>query len=175
MNHSPDDSPTTEHTVDPPSVRKRISFTSVPVLMTSIVLSATLLLGALFWWGALGKEIRDQVSWSQGAVWLFLVFLMLAILLSLGYSRVWADEAGVTVRNGPVVRKFAIGDVAGLRLRKGDPWAYLLVKNDGGVRKVAVLAIQAAEGNGARRKINELRAWLKANGATSKGIVVTDQ
>ncbi len=154
-----------------PEIPERMSFTSVPALMTGVVLSAALLLGALWWWGALGKEIRDQVSWSQGAVWLFLVILMVAIMLSIGYSRLWAEPGRVIVRNGPLLRRYDIERIAGLRLRKGDPWAYLLLKDDGKVKPAAVLAIQAAEGNSARRKINRLREWLKANGATSKDIV----
>lgn len=155
---------------DPPEIPERISFTSVPVLMTGVVLSAVLLLGALWWWGALGKEIRDQVSWSQGAVWLFIVLLMVAFMLSIGYSRLWAEPGRVTVRNGPFLKRYSIDRIAGLRLRKGDPWAYLLLKDQGKVKPAAVLAIQAAEGNTARRKVNRLRAWLKANGATSRDV-----
>lgn len=153
-----------------PETPKRLSFTSVPALATAVGLSALLLIAAMIGWYAIGPEIRQQVSWAQGATWLILIFIMLAITLSVGYSRLWADENGVSIRNGPVFKRFAVSEVAGLRLRKGDPWAYILVKSDRGVKKVAVLAIQAAEGNGGRRKINQLRAWLKANGATSKDV-----
>ena len=175
MNTTPADGdqpkdPETPVTPETPEIPERISFTSVPVLMTGVVLSAVLLLGALWWWGALGKEIRDQVSWSQGGVWLFIVLLMVAFMLSIGYSRLWAEPGRVTVRNGPFLKRYGIDQIAGLRLRKGDPWAYLLLKNQGKIKPVAVLAIQAAEGNTARKKVNRLRAWLKANGATSRDV-----
>lgn len=156
----PEDQPSPEH----------LSFTSVPALLTAVVLSAVLLISAMAGWVAIGPAVREQVSWSQGGVWLFLIFLMLAIMLSVGYSRLWAEGTTVTVRNGPLLKKLPVSQIAGLRLRKGDPWAYILIKRDGELKRVAVLAIQHAEGNGARRKVNQLRAWLKANGATSKDV-----
>lgn len=163
---SPAEPESTDSAPEPPET---LAFTSAPALMTALVLSAVLMIGAIYWWGALGKEIRDQVSWSQGAVWLTLLFIMVGIMLSVGYSRIWAEPGQVTVRNGPLMKKLPIDHIAGLRLRQNDPWAYILVKADGELKRVPVLAIQRAEGNGARKKVNQLRAWLKGNGATSKG------
>nr|WP_255622274.1 PH domain-containing protein [Tessaracoccus sp. OS52] len=96
-------------------------------------------------------------------------------MLSLGYSRLWADEDGVTIRNGPVLRKFRIDEIAGLRLRQGDAWAYLLIKHDGGVKRRAVLAIQSLEGANAKSKMRQLRHWLKANGANSQGVTLEQE
>lgn len=156
-------------------VPARLAFTSVPALLTSLVLSAVLFIAVLYGWYALGPEIRDQISTSQTITLLVVALGMVAIFMSVGYSRLYADERGVIIRNGPVLRKFTIDQVAGLRLRDGDPWAYLLVKDgDGGVKRRAVLAIQQLEGVRAKRKVSQVRRWLKANGATSKGITLNE-
>lgn len=156
-------------------VPERVVFMSTAVLMTAVVLSATLMFAAMYGWYAIGHEVRSQVTWPQAGTLLFFMFFMIAMMMSLGYSRLWADEDGVVIRNGPVLRRFQVEDIAGLRLRPGDAWAYLLIKDgEGGVQRRAVLAIQQLEGAGARKKIRQLRAWLKANGANAKGVTDTD-
>lgn len=156
-----------------PTVPRRLSYVSIPALVTGVLLTAILMAGALALWWALGADIRAQVTWLQAATLLFFVVLMMAIMLMLGYSHLWADDGEVVIRNGPVLRKFKVDQIAGLRLRKGDAWAYLLVKDptaEGGVRRRAVLAIQSLEGKRAEKKVIELRNWLKASGATSEGV-----
>ncbi len=164
----------TEPTVDADQGVERLAFTSPPALLTSLFLSGILLMFALYGWYAIGPEIRSQVSWAQGGTLLFFVIAMIGIMLSIGYSRLWADEKGITVRNGPVLRTFPVDQIAGLRLRSGDAWAYLLIKNDGGVKRRAVLSIQQLEGAAGKRKLRELRDWLKTNGATSKDITLSE-
>lgn len=162
-------------TPPPPEVPERLAFTSTSVLLTATVLSMILMLAAMYGWYAIGYSVRSQITWPQLATLAFFVLAMIAMMMSIGYSRIWADEDGVVVRNGPVLRRFRVDQIAGLRLRDGDPWAYLLVKDGaGGVRRRAVLAIQQMEGAGARRKVRDLRAWLKAHGATSEGVVNVD-
>ena len=157
-------------------VPDRLVFTSSGVLMVAVVGSMVLMLAAMFGWYAIGPEIRSRMTWPQAATLLFFLLFMIGAMMSIGYSRLWADEDGVVVRNGPVVRRFRIDEIAGLRLRQGDAWAYLLIKEgSGGIRRRAVLSIQQMEGAGARRKMRDLRAWLKANGATSKGITPDDE
>ncbi|RMB57752.1 PH domain-containing protein [Tessaracoccus antarcticus] len=154
---------------------ERLVFSSVPALLTSLLLSGILLVFALYGWYALGPEIRVQVTWTQAGTLLFFVLVMIGIMLSVGYSRLWADEKGVTVRNGPVLRKFSVDEIAGLRLRSGDAWAYLLIKDGTGVKRRAVLAIQQLEGAQGKKKLRDLREWLKAHGATSKDITLTEE
>lgn len=154
-----------------PEVPERLAFTSSVVLAVSLVFSIVLMLAAMWGWYAIGASIRSQISLFQASTLLFFVFVMIGIMLSLGYSRLWADEDGVAVRNGPVMRRFKLDQIVGVRLRKGDAWAYLLIKQpDGVVRKRAVLAIQQLEGDKAREKRWLLREWLKANGASAKGV-----
>ncbi|GAA4892496.1 hypothetical protein GCM10025789_06950 [Tessaracoccus lubricantis] len=151
-----------------------LSYSSPPALMTAVVLSIVLLASSMFGWWALGADIRAQVTWPQAATLLFFVFLMIAIMLSIGYSRLWAADGVVTVRNGPFLRRYGVADIAGVRLRPGDAWSSLLIKQDGALKRRPVLAIQFLEGEGGKRKIVDLRKWLKANGATSAGFTAAD-
>lgn len=156
-------------------VPQRLAFTSIPTLLTSLVLSVVLFMFVLYGWYAIGPNIRGQISGSQAITLLMVALIMLGILMSVGYSRFSADERGVIIRNGPVRRRFSVDQVAGLRLRDGDPWAYLLVKDGkGGVRRRAVLAIQQLEGVRGKRKVTSVRRWLKINGASSKGITLNE-
>lgn len=167
------ETPETPDGATQPDVPERLSYISVPVLVTGLILSMVLLAGALFVWWELGPEIRAQVTFLQAATLLFFVIVMMGIMMALGYSHLWAQDDEVIIRNGPLIRRYKIAEIAGLRLRKGDPWAYLLVKDpssDTGVRRKATLAIQALEGDNAGKKVRELRRWLQAKGATSEGI-----
>ena len=154
----------------------RLAFTSVPALLTSLLLSVILFIFVLYGWYAIGPDVRGQISGAQAATLLAIALIMVGIMMSVGYSRLYADERGVTIRNGPVQRRFPIDQVAGLRLRDGDPWAYLLVKDGkGGVKRRAVLAIQQLEGDKGKRKVKQVRRWLKTNGASSVGITLQEQ
>lgn len=156
-----------------PSVKKSLSYVSVPVLVTAVVLSMILLAGALYFWWVLGPGVRAKVSTLQLATLVLFLIVMIAMMLGIGYSHIWATDQQVVIRNGPFIRHYSVSEIVGLRLRKGDPWAYLLVKDESsetGYRRRPTLAIQSLEGEGAHKKVRELRRWLKANGATSDGI-----
>lgn len=155
-------------------VAEKLAYTSPPALMTSIVLSIVLLSFAMFGWWALGPEIRIQITWIQAATLLFFVFVMIALMLSVGYSRMWAAEGMVTVRNGPFLRRYPVERIAGVRLRPGDAWSSLLIKDEGELRRTPMLAIQFLEGENGKQKVVDLRKWLKAQGATSQGYTTTD-
>ncbi len=156
----------------PSEVPERLAYTSRPALMTAVVLSLVLLSFAMFGWYAIGKEIRDQITWLQAATLLFFMFFMIGVMLSVGYSRLWANEDGVTVRNGPILRRYPIDQIAGVRLRKGEAWSALLIKGESELKRKPVLAIQSLEGEGAQRKVIELRRWLVQHGATSRDVVI---
>lgn len=155
--------------------KARLSYTSPATLMTAVVLSIVLLAFSLYGWWAIGTEIRNRVTWPQAATLLFFVLLMIGIMLSVGYSRLWADGDEVVIRNGPVLRRFPVSQIAGVRMRPGDAWASLLIKSDGVLNRKATLAIQSLEGEQAQRKVKELRRWLVAHGATSEGFTSDDR
>lgn len=173
---STDDTPTPGHREKPSGFEgagATLSFVSIPALATSIVLSMILLSGALYFWYALGPQVRAQVSLVQLLTLCLFLFVMLAVMLTVGYSHLWAGDGEVVIRNGILIRHYKVEEIAGLRLRHGDPWAYLLVKDptsETGVRRRATLAIQSLEGKAAGRKVRRLRRWLVANGASSEGI-----
>lgn len=156
----------------PPALPERLVYTSPPALMTAVVLSIVLLSFAMFGWYAIGKAIREQITGLQAATLLGCLFIMIGIMLSVGYSRLWANEDGISVRNGPILRRYPIDEIAGVRLRKGDAWCSLLMKNGSELKARPVLAIQSLEGDAAQRKLVELRRWLVAHGATSRDIVI---
>lgn len=171
----PEENPQPDDPNEGPEAPERVVFMSTAVLMTSIVLSMVLMFAAMYGWYAIGIEIRSQMTWLQVGTLLFFMLFMIGMMMSLGYSRLWADEDGVTIRNGPVLRKFQVDQIAGLRLRPGDAWAYLLIKDgEGGLRRRAVLAIQQLEGAGARKKMRTLHTWLRTHGANSDGVTDTD-
>lgn len=150
-------------------VPDRLSYTSAPALMTSVVASVVLLSLALYGWWALGPGIREQVTIAQAGTLLFFVLVMIGVMLSVGYSRLWAQDGVVTVRNGPFVRRYPVSEIAGFRLRPGDAWSSLLIKDDGDLKRKPVLAVQFLEGERGQRKVRELRRWLVEQGATSQG------
>ena len=149
---------------------ERLSYASGPALMTGVVLSIVLMSSALFGWWALGKEVRDRVTWAQAGTLLFFVLLMVAIMLSIGYSRLWADGDQVVVRNGPFLHRHPVASIAGVRMRPGDAWASLLIKGDGELKRRPVLAIQSLEGASGQAKLVDLRRWLVERGATSSDV-----
>lgn len=159
----------------PGEVPERLAYTSPPALMTSVVLSLVLLSFAMFGWWALGKAIREQITWLQAGTLLFFLFFMIGVMLSIGYSRLWANAEGITVRNGPILRTYPIDQIAGVRLRKGDAWSSLLLKGEGELKRKPVLAIQSLEGEAAQRKLIELRRWLVEHGATSRDVVIRSE
>ncbi|SHJ55878.1 PH domain-containing protein [Tessaracoccus bendigoensis DSM 12906] len=156
----------------PREVPEHLSYTSRPALMTAVVLSLVLLSFAMYGWYAIGKEIRDQITWIQAATLLFFMFFMIGVMLSVGYSRLWANADGVTVRNGPILRRYPIDQIAGVRLRKGDAWSSLLIKGGEGLKRKPALAIQSLEGEEGQRKLVELRRWLVEHGATSRDVTL---
>ncbi|MFV0427900.1 MAG: PH domain-containing protein [Arachnia sp.] len=154
--------------------RRRIMFTSLPALVTALTLSTILLVASLGFWWAIGPAARAAMTWPQTATLVGIVMILMGVMMSVGYSRLWADEGGVTVRNGPVLRRYQVSQIVGTRLRSGDAWAYLLVKAEDKVVRRPVLAIQQLEGQGGRDKVKQLRAWLKSEGASSAGITLDD-
>lgn len=156
------DTPQQDPTPDTPKVPERLHYISTTVLATAAVLSIVLFSFALYGWSAIGKSVRDQITWPQAFTLLFFMLLMVAIMLSLGYSRLWAEAGVVTVRNGPILRRYPVDQIAGLRLRHGDPWAYLLVKQEG--KRDAKRCWRSKRWKGRRRRarfVNCVAGWSR--------------
>ena len=92
--------------------------------------------------------------------------LIAAVPLAFSRVRVAADERGVWVRNGLGERFLPWGVVVGVHLAEGAPWAQLELQDD---ETVALLAVQANDGDRAVRSVLALRALLRASRATPPG------
>lgn len=80
---------------------------------------------ALFGWFALPQAIRVQFTGFQLATLVFFVVVMLALVWSMAGCWVKAGPGGVRFRNGLRVHRVAWGDIASVRYRPGDAWAFL--------------------------------------------------
>jgi hypothetical protein len=74
--------------------------------------------------------------------------------------RVYADEAGVRVRNYVGEKAVPWPVVAGVRMDDGSPWASLDLQDDD---TIALLAVQANDGRYAVEAVLELRRLLAAS------------
>lgn len=148
---------------------KRLDYVSRPVMWTALVGSIVLMTAAMYGWFALGKDIRDRITGLQLGTLIFFVLIMVAMMLSIGYSRLWANADGVTVRNMFRVKTFGLDEIIGVRFREGDPWAFLLLRDPSAdePKRHAILAIQSLERAEATTKVLKLRQWLdvQLNGA----------
>jgi hypothetical protein len=74
------------------------------------------------------------------------------------------DDDGILVRNGPFTRRVHWDDVASLRFRHGDPWAYIvLVGNPDDPSRVALLGLQATDGTRTVAAVSDLRGVLASH------------
>lgn len=144
------------------SALKSLDYLSRPMMWTALVGSIVLMVSAMYGWFAIGREIRERITALQAGTLVFFVLVMVAMMLSIGYSRLWANPDGITVRNMFRVKTFPVSDVMGVRLRPGDPWAFLLVRDPASSepKRHAILAIQSMEREQATTKVLRLRQWL---------------
>lgn len=74
--------------------------------------------------------------------------------------RIVADESGLEVVNLFKRRRLLWGEVLAVRLRRGDPWAYLDL-SDG--ETIAAMGIQASDGDAAPTAARQLAALVRAH------------
>lgn len=74
--------------------------------------------------------------------------------------RIVADESGLEIVNLFKRRRLAWGEVLAVRLRRGDPWAYLDL-SDG--ETIAAMGIQASDGDAAPAAARQLAALVRAH------------
>jgi Bacterial PH domain len=125
----------------------------------------TLLVLAVIGWYALPSTIRALFTFSQ----LLTLFVILAsILFVIGViaaSYVRADSSGLRLRNGLRTHVIPWSRVHKILLRRGDPWAFVLLRPTDGrpfeadldADKQMLMGIIATEGAAARLAVEELR------------------
>lgn len=133
----------------------------VIVVIATIALCALTLVG----WYGLPVETRDLFTLSQKLTLLGTLATLLLIIVAVAGSYVRADADGLRIRNG--LRRHAVpwGQVHKVLLRRGDPWALLLMKPaDGGAFEVdldaekrQLMGIQASDRELAKSAVAELR------------------
>lgn len=123
----------------------------------------TLLLLALSVWGWFGlpADVRVQFTWFQIATLILFELVMIGLMMGLGTCTVTADATGLRVRNGVRRHALAWGEVAEIRYRHGDPWAYAI--HDDGTDdpgRTQLLGVQSTDGERCREAVAELRRRL---------------
>lgn len=113
-------------------------------------------------WFAFPQEVRDEFTTFQKVTVFGLGLLFFVMGHSLFRCRVTAREDGLTVVNGYRSHRYEWGQVVGVTMGPGDPWA-MIDLSDGTTR--SALGIQGSDGRSARRQVQELRALIKARSA----------
>ena len=133
-------------------------------ILVIIAVVALLGLTALFWL-ALPAKIRALFSVSQILTLLALLALLILIIVAAAASYVRADADGLRFRNGLRTHHVPGSRVHKILLRRGDPWAQLLLTPAGGsdfsvdmdAEKRQMMGIQAGDGVRAQQAVDELR------------------
>jgi Bacterial PH domain len=129
---------------------------------------ALLLLTAIGWI-ALPSSIRELFTLSQRLTLLIILGLIILVIAIIAASSVRADAQGLRVRNG--LRTYVVpwSRVHKILLRRGDPWAFVLLRPEDGrpfevdldAEKRMLMGILATEGTAARQAVEELRQRLR--------------
>jgi len=133
--------------------------------VVAIVLAVVLTAATLFGWFALPKDIRVLFTPSQLATLLGLLAVLLLVMFSLAFSVVRADRDGLRFRNGLRTHTVPWDRVHKVILRRGDPWAMLLLTPSDGrpftadldAEKQQLMAVQYGDGASAQMSVEELR------------------
>jgi uncharacterized membrane protein YbhN (UPF0104 family) len=125
---------------------------------------AALVLGLLLFgvvagiWLAFPPEVRDQFTAFQRLTVLGFAVAAAAAIYALARSRVEARPEGLLTVNGYRSHLYRWGDVGGVTLRAGGPWA-ILELSDGST--VPAMGIQGSDGSRAVGQVKALRAVLQ--------------
>jgi hypothetical protein len=137
-----------------------VRFRPFGVRWATIVFGGLLVLTVAVIWFAFPPDVRAQFTPFQKLTVLGMGAMAFVVCHALARCRVDVDDDGVTVVNGYRTHRFAWGQVVGVSLRPGDPWAVLDI-SDGTTR--SAMGIQGSDGLRARRQSRTLRALLEAH------------
>jgi Bacterial PH domain len=125
---------------------------------------ALVLLAAVGWY-ALPATVRVLFTLSQLLTLLVILAAILFVIGVIASSYVRADRSGLRLRNGLRTHVIPWSRVHKILLRRGDPWAFVLLRPTDGrpfevdldADKQMLMGIIATEGAAARRAVEELR------------------
>lgn len=132
------------------------------VTVTAVVASVITLIIAIGGWFAFPADIRAQFEPQQLATLVIFLVFIVGFMGALASCTLWADASGVRVRNAWSVKHFTWEEVAAIRYRPGDPWAFIFTGSDS--RRHQVLAIQSADGKRAERAAAQLLEMARRYG-----------
>ena len=127
--------------------------------------SVALVLLTLYGWFVLPADIRVLFTVSQRLTLLGVLALLVGVMVALALSVVRADADGMRVRNGLRTHVVPWGRVHQIVLRRGDPWAFVLLAPADGTpftadldaEKRQLMALQYGDGAAAQYGVEELR------------------
>jgi hypothetical protein len=130
-------------------------------ILFAVVLAALTLYG----WFALPADVRVLFTLSQRLTLLGVLAVLVLVMVALALSVVRADADGLWVRNGLRSHRVPWDRVHQIILRRGDPWAFvLLTPADGSpftpdldAEKRQLMAVQYGDGAAAQFGVEELR------------------
>lgn len=134
----------------PRRMRLICAVTAAVVLVVLVVVAVLLKQSSV---GVVSFHTSDQVAMVVLGV------ILSGGILALGRPRVDADRSGVRVRNILASHQVPWEMVRAVRFERSSAWATLLLANGD---ELAVLALQAADGERAVRAVEGLRAWVAA-------------
>ncbi len=147
-----------------PEVQPETSVTYRPLgaRVVAVVASGCLvgIMGVL--WAAMAPDVRATFTPLQTATLVLFLAGVLAVLFGIARTRVRADAAGLSIRNGYRSHQLTWAEVVSISLPRGAPWA-VIDAADGSV--VAVMAVQGSDGERARTAVGELRTRVAAHSA----------
>lgn len=129
-------------------------------MITAVTLSVVLFAAAMIGWFAQPAETRARYTALQAGTLAFFLLFMIGFMLAVGLCWVRADAEGITFRNGLRTHHLAWSEIASIRYRDGDPWAYanLVDGHPSGRERYQLLGIQQTDG----RRAAELAARVRA-------------
>ena len=138
-------------------------------VLAGVAVPALVVSSALFWI-AMPAEIRVLFTVSQLLTLLAVVAVLILIIVAAAASYVRADVEGLRFRNGLRTHQVPWARVHKILLRRGDPWAQLLLTPADGspfevdldAEKRQLMGIQAGDGVRAQQAVEELRLRHRA-------------
>jgi hypothetical protein len=138
-----------------------------PRRLRAVAATFTVALVALTLWGwfALPAEIQVLFTLSQRLTLLAVLAVLVGVMVALALSVVRADDQGLWFRNGLRTHSVPWDRVHQVVLRRGDPWAFVLLSPADGSAFVAdldaekrqLMALQYGDGAAAQMGAEELR------------------
>ena len=131
----------------------------------AVLLAVALAALTAFGWFALPAEVRVLFTLSQRLTLLGVLAFLVLVMVALAMSVVRADAEGLWFRNGLRTHRVPWDRVHQIILRRGDPWAFVLLTPADGTpftvdldaEKRQLMAVQYGDGAAAQIGVEELR------------------